>query len=239
MADEGVSAEVVDPRTLVPLDRATLVASAKRPAASSSSTRVIDFGASAELAVIAEGAFWDLEAPVTGAAAMDVPIPFSPVLEDRTVPTVERLVEVAKTLIGRGSDGLRSYGTMRVDWSSGLTSSARGALARAKAALAESELGALLCFDMNNIRYITATHIGTWAIDKLVRFASSRRPSRSCGTSARPPATTSSTTRGSGRSARARDLHAARLREGARRDAARSASSSRSGASSASRSAWT
>jgi Xaa-Pro aminopeptidase len=43
-------------------------------------------------------------------------------------------------------------------------------LGRAKTALAESELGALLCFDMNNIRYITATHIGTWAIDKLVRF---------------------------------------------------------------------
>jgi len=43
-------------------------------------------------------------------------------------------------------------------------------LARAKRALAESELGAMLCFDMNNIRYITATHIGTWAIDKLVRF---------------------------------------------------------------------
>jgi Xaa-Pro aminopeptidase len=36
--------------------------------------------------------------------------------------------------------------------------------------LAESELGALLCFDMSNIRYITATHIGTWAIDKLIRF---------------------------------------------------------------------
>ena len=34
-----------------------------------------------------------------------------------------------------------------------------------------SEMGALLCFDMNNIRYITATHIGTWAMDKLVRFS--------------------------------------------------------------------
>jgi hypothetical protein len=31
-------------------------------------------------------------------------------------------------------------------------------------------LGALLCFDMANIRYVTATHIGTWAIDKLIRF---------------------------------------------------------------------
>src|SRR6516225_9024581 len=43
-------------------------------------------------------------------------------------------------------------------------------LARVKRQLADSELGALLCFDMNNIRYITATHIGMWAIDKLVRF---------------------------------------------------------------------
>jgi Xaa-Pro aminopeptidase len=44
-------------------------------------------------------------------------------------------------------------------------------LARVKNALKKSELGALLCFDMNNIRYITATHIGTWAMDKLVRFS--------------------------------------------------------------------
>ena len=43
-------------------------------------------------------------------------------------------------------------------------------LARIKALLGESELGALLCFDMGNIRYITATHIGTWAQDKLNRF---------------------------------------------------------------------
>ena len=40
-----------------------------------------------------------------------------------------------------------------------------------KSALNKSEMGALLCFDMNNIRYITATHIGTWAMDKLVRFS--------------------------------------------------------------------
>src|SRR5258706_6132181 len=43
-------------------------------------------------------------------------------------------------------------------------------LARIKKLLKESELGALLCFDMGNIRYITATHIGTWAMDKLARF---------------------------------------------------------------------
>jgi Xaa-Pro aminopeptidase len=43
-------------------------------------------------------------------------------------------------------------------------------LSRITALLAQSELGALLCFDMANIRYITATHIGTWAQDKLNRF---------------------------------------------------------------------
>jgi Xaa-Pro aminopeptidase len=67
---------------------------------------------------------------------------------------------------------LRTYGTMQVDWEqrADLERLRRERLARTKAHLAESELGALLCFDMNNIRYITATHIGTWAIDKLVRF---------------------------------------------------------------------
>jgi len=44
-------------------------------------------------------------------------------------------------------------------------------LARLKATLDASELGALLTFDFSNIRYMTSTHIGTWAIDKLIRFA--------------------------------------------------------------------
>jgi Xaa-Pro aminopeptidase len=43
-------------------------------------------------------------------------------------------------------------------------------LTRIKKLLEASELGALLCFDQNNIRYITATHIGTWAMDKVARF---------------------------------------------------------------------
>jgi Xaa-Pro aminopeptidase len=67
---------------------------------------------------------------------------------------------------------LRSFGTMAVDWEqrADFERLRRERLARAKEHLAESELGALLCFDMSNIRYITATHIGTWAIDKLIRF---------------------------------------------------------------------
>jgi Xaa-Pro aminopeptidase len=43
-------------------------------------------------------------------------------------------------------------------------------LARAKKLLAQSNIGSLLCFDMNNVRYLTATHIGTWAQDKISRF---------------------------------------------------------------------
>ena len=44
-------------------------------------------------------------------------------------------------------------------------------LARLKAELDRSDLGAVLAFDFSNIRYMTATHIGTWAMDKLIRFS--------------------------------------------------------------------
>jgi Xaa-Pro aminopeptidase len=68
--------------------------------------------------------------------------------------------------------GPHSYGTMAVDWEERVRFDRlrEERLARIAALLAESELGALLCFDMVNIRYITATHIGTWAQDKLNRF---------------------------------------------------------------------
>ena len=85
----GISAEVVDPRTLAPLDAATLIASAQK----TGRVIVVDegyqqFGATAEIAaVIADGAFDYLDAPVKRIGAMNVPVPFSPVLEDQTVPT--------------------------------------------------------------------------------------------------------------------------------------------------------
>ena len=67
---------------------------------------------------------------------------------------------------------LKTFGLMGVDWEERVNIERLRAdrLARIKQALKRSEMGALLCFDMNNIRYITATHIGTWAMDKLVRF---------------------------------------------------------------------
>lgn len=67
---------------------------------------------------------------------------------------------------------LPTVGTMAVDWEQRIDFDRlrRERLARAKDLLAKSEMGALLCFDMNNVRYLTATHIGTWAQDKANRF---------------------------------------------------------------------
>ena len=99
----GLSAEVVDPRTTTPLDKETLIESAKK----TSRAIVIDegyeqYGATAELAsVIADGAFYYLDAPVKRMGAMNVPIPFSPVLEDLTVPTEETVFQMARTLCGK------------------------------------------------------------------------------------------------------------------------------------------
>src|SRR5216684_1452339 len=68
---------------------------------------------------------------------------------------------------------IKTYGLMGVDWEERVNFERLRTerLARIKKLLRESEMGALLCFDMNNIRYITATHIGTWAMDKLARFS--------------------------------------------------------------------
>jgi Xaa-Pro aminopeptidase len=69
--------------------------------------------------------------------------------------------------------GIRTYGPNAVDWEErvDLDRLRRQRLERLKASLDRSELGALLSFDFHNIRYMTSTHIGTWAMDKLIRFA--------------------------------------------------------------------
>ncbi len=101
LAAEGISAEIVDPRTLVPLDEETILASVRK----TSRAVVIDeghqsYGVSAELAArISEKAFYHLDAPVIRMGAMDVPVPFSPALEDITVPTAEGLVENARRIV--------------------------------------------------------------------------------------------------------------------------------------------
>jgi len=103
LAEIGISAEVIDPRTTFPLDKQTLIESAKK----TSRALVVDegyerYGVTAEIAsVIADGAFYYLDAPVKRLGAMDVPVPFSPALEDLTVPTEQSVFETAKQLCGR------------------------------------------------------------------------------------------------------------------------------------------
>jgi len=98
----NISTEVIDPRTTFPLDKHTLIESAKK----TSRAIVVDegyerYGVTAEIAaVIADGAFYYLDAPVKRLGAMNVPVPFSPALEDLTVPTATTVMEVAKTLCG-------------------------------------------------------------------------------------------------------------------------------------------
>lgn len=101
LAAEGISAEVIDPRTIVPLDEETILNSVRK----TSRAMVIDeghqsYGVTAEIASrINEKAFYHLDAPVIRMGAMDVPIPFSPALEDITVPTAEGVAENARKLV--------------------------------------------------------------------------------------------------------------------------------------------
>lgn len=98
----GISAEVVDPRTTWPLDERALIESVVK----TSRCIVLDegcgrYGVGAELAaLIAEGAFYNLDAPVKRMCAMHVPIPFSPPLEDVTVPTEQTVFAAARALCG-------------------------------------------------------------------------------------------------------------------------------------------
>jgi len=103
LEEAGISTEVIDPRTTAPLDEPALIESVKK----TSRALVVDegyerYGVTAEISsVIAEGAFYYLDAPVRRMGAMDVPVPFSPVLEDLTVPTAASVAEMAKTLCGQ------------------------------------------------------------------------------------------------------------------------------------------
>src|SRR5256885_10875151 len=67
----------------------------------------------------------------------------------------------------------QTFGQNAVDWENrvDLNRLRTERLARLNAELERAELGALLSFDFANIRYMTSTHIGTWAMDKLIRFA--------------------------------------------------------------------
>jgi pyruvate dehydrogenase E1 component beta subunit len=101
LAEEKISVEVVDPRTLTPLDEETLLASVRK----TSRCLVVDegyerFGVTAEIAsLVAAKAFYHLDAPVERIGGLNVPVPFSPALEDQTIPSVDRVVGTVRRLV--------------------------------------------------------------------------------------------------------------------------------------------
>ena len=103
LAKEGIEAEVIDLRVLRPLDTGTILASVRR-------TRravIVDEGwrsgsLSAEVSArIAEGAFWDLDAPVERVCSAEVPIPYPRHLEEAALPQPPGIVAAAKATLGR------------------------------------------------------------------------------------------------------------------------------------------
>lgn len=104
LAAEGISAEVIDPRTLVPLDKETLIRSVAKTG------RVIiaheahkRAGPGAEIAaLLAEEAIEVLDGPIVRVAARNAPLPYSPVLEEYVLPGADDIVQAARLLLGRG-----------------------------------------------------------------------------------------------------------------------------------------
>ncbi len=102
LAAAGISAEVVDLRTLRPLDDETIIASVTR----THRAVVVDEGwrsgsISAEISArIMEGAFYELDAPVARVCSAEVPVPYAKHLEDATVPQAARIVEIVNLMMG-------------------------------------------------------------------------------------------------------------------------------------------
>jgi pyruvate/2-oxoglutarate/acetoin dehydrogenase E1 component len=98
LAAEGVEAEVIDPRTLVPLDMETITNSVKKTQhLIVASEEAASAGVCAEIAFqVGREAFDFLDAPVERVAAANVPVPFSPPLENHMMPKVEDIVATAK-----------------------------------------------------------------------------------------------------------------------------------------------
>jgi pyruvate/2-oxoglutarate/acetoin dehydrogenase E1 component len=100
LAQEGIEAEVIDPRTLVPLDKELILASVRK----TGRLVVVEEdnctgGWAADIAaIVAEEAFFWLDAPVKRVSAPDTPPPFAPVMEHFYVPSAERVVQVVKSL---------------------------------------------------------------------------------------------------------------------------------------------
>ncbi len=101
---EGISVEVIDPRTIKPLDEETILASVrktKRLAIVHEACRTGGFGAELS-AIVMEKAFDWLDAPVARIAALDVPMPFNDRLESAVIPSQEKIIEAVRGLVEGG-----------------------------------------------------------------------------------------------------------------------------------------
>lgn len=99
LAGDGIDAEVIDVRSLVPLDTATIldsVARTSRLVTVEENPRLCGWGA--EIAsIVADEAFWDLDGPIVRITTPHVPLPAADSLEDVTIPSVERVVDTIRT----------------------------------------------------------------------------------------------------------------------------------------------
>jgi pyruvate/2-oxoglutarate/acetoin dehydrogenase E1 component len=103
LAQEGISAEVIDPRTIVPLDRAAITRSIKktgRLAVVDESPSVCSFAAEL-MAIAVEDCFRDLQAAPVRICSVSVPNPFSPVLENQMLPSPERVASEVRRLLNK------------------------------------------------------------------------------------------------------------------------------------------
>ena len=100
LAKEGIDAEVIDLRTLLPLDKETILASVKKTnklLIVHEDTRT--GGIAGEIAaIVCEGAFEDLDGPIERVTALDTPVPYSPPLEEHFLPNTEKVVAAARKL---------------------------------------------------------------------------------------------------------------------------------------------
>jgi pyruvate dehydrogenase E1 component beta subunit len=99
LADEhGISAEVIDLRTLIPLDARTVLASVEKTArlfTVEENPRALGWGAEIA-AIVADEGFYSLDAPIVRITTPHIPLPSAAVLEDAAIPTVERIVETVR-----------------------------------------------------------------------------------------------------------------------------------------------
>jgi pyruvate dehydrogenase E1 component beta subunit len=101
LASEGIECEVIDPRTLVPLDRETIVDSVKKTGRLVVvSEDVLSCGVTAEIAaVVAEQALFYLDGPIRRVAVPDTPIPFAPAMEQAVIPQIKDVVQAVRSLL--------------------------------------------------------------------------------------------------------------------------------------------